>query len=203
MQGIGNNDESPVGYYIPIAQSNVGNFVNIAVRTHGDPVAMAPSLRAAVASLDNDLALYDVRSMDLVIREQTWFYTVFGTFFGAFGLSALVLASAGLYGVMSFAVTQRTREMSVRSALGAQGHQLIGLVMRRSTIQLAIGLVLGVSIALAASEPLRVVLYNVDPHDPLVFGIVVIALALSGLAASFIPARRVTKVDPAVALSAE
>jgi ABC-type antimicrobial peptide transport system permease subunit len=203
MQGVGNNDQSPVGYYIPIAQSTVGNFVNIAVRTHSDPTAMAPALRSAVASLDNDLALYDIRSMDTVIRERTWFYTVFGTFFGAFGVSALVLAAAGLYGVMSFSVTQRTREMSVRSALGAQGHQLIGLVMFRSTIQLAIGLVLGVLIAFAAAEPLRVVLYYVDPHDPVVFTVVVIALALAGLTASFLPARRVTKVDPAVALSAE
>jgi len=114
-----------------------------------------------------------------------------------------VLASAGLYGVMSFAVTQRAREMSVRSALGAQGHQLIGLVMRRSTIQLAIGLFLGVLIALAVSDPLRIVLYYVDPRDPVVFSVVVITLAFAGLAASFIPARRVTKVDPAVALAAE
>ena len=203
MQGVGNNDGSPVGYYIPIAQSTVGNFVNIAVRARGDATAMTSSLRAAVASLDDKLAVYDIRSMDTVIREQTWFYTVFGTFFGAFGLSALVLASAGLYGVMSFAVTQRAREMSVRSALGAQGHQLIGLVMRRSTIQLAIGLVLGVLIALAASDPLRIVLYYVDPRDPVVFSVVVITLALAGLAASFIPARRVTKVDPVVPLSAE
>jgi predicted permease len=203
MQGVGNNDQSPVGYYIPIAQTPVGNFVNIAVRTRADAETMTPALRGAVAALDSDLALYDIRSMETVIREQTWFYTVFGTFFGAFGLAALVLASAGLYGVMSFAVTQRAREMSVRSALGAQGHQLIGLVMRRSTIQLAIGLVLGVLIALAASDPLRIVLYYVDPRDPLVFTLVVIALAVSGLAASFIPARRVTKVDPAVALAVE
>jgi len=203
MQGIGNNDGSPVGVYIPIAQSNVGNSVRIALRTRGDATAMTASLRTAVASLDDKLAVYDIRSMDVVIRERTWFYTVFGTFFGAFGLSALVLASAGLYGVMSFAVTQRAREMSVRSALGAQGHQLIGLVMRRSTIQLAIGLFLGVLIALAVSDPLRIVLYYVDPRDPVVFSVVVITLAFAGLAASFIPARRVTKVDPAVALAAE
>jgi predicted permease len=203
MQGIGNNDQSPVGYYIPIAQSNVGNGVRLAVRTRGEATAMTSALRGAVASLANDLALYDVRSMDTVIRERTWFYTVFGTFFGGFGLTALVLASAGLYGVMSFAVTQRTREMCVRSALGAPGHHLIGLVMFRSTIQLAIGLVLGVVIALFASEPLHIVLYEVDPRDPAVFTAVVIALAATGLAASFIPARRVTKVDPAVALSAE
>ena len=109
MQGVGRNDQSPAGYYIPIAQSDVTNFVSIAVRTRGDAAAMAPALRAAVASLDNDLAVYDVRAMDVVIRQQTWFYTVFGTFFMAFGLTALFLASAGLYGVMSFAVTTARR----------------------------------------------------------------------------------------------
>jgi predicted permease len=203
MQGVGRNDQSPAGYYIPIAQSDVTNFVSIAVRTRGDAAAMTPALRAAVASLDDDLAVYDVRSMDVVIREQTWFYTVFGTFFMAFGLTALFLASAGLYGVMSFAVTQRTRELSVRAALGAQGRQLVGLVMRRSMIQLGVGLVLGVLLALAASSPLRIVLYYVDPRDPAVFAGVVITLAISGLAASFLPARRVTTIDPAVALTAE
>jgi len=203
MQGIGNNDQSPVGYYIPTAQSPVGRGINIAVRTHADAETMTPALRGAIAALDSDLALYDIRAMSAVIREQTWFYTVFGTFFAAFGVAALVLASAGLYGVMSFSVTQRAREMSVRSALGAQGHQLIGLVMRRSTIQLAIGLVLGVLLAFAASDPLRIVLYYVDPRDTAVFVAVVVTLALSGLAASFIPARRVTMVDPIVALTAE
>jgi predicted permease len=203
MQGIGNNGASPAGYYVPFAQSGVGGGVRIALRTHGDESAMTPALRAAVAALDNDLALYDVSSMDVVIRRQTWFYTVFGTFFTAFGLAALFLASAGLYGVMSFAVTQRTRELSVRAALGAQRGQLITLVMRRSLIQLAIGLVLGVGLALAASDPLRIVLYYVDPRDPIVFAIVVLTLALSGLTASFLPARRASSVDPAAALAAE
>jgi predicted permease len=203
MQGIGNTGASPAGYYVPFAQSGVGGNVRIALRTRGDEAAMTPALRAAVAAIDGDLALYDVSPLEVVIRRQTWFYTVFGTFFTAFGLAALFLASAGLYGVMSFAVTQRTRELSVRAALGARRGQLITLVMRRSMIQLAIGLVLGVALALAASEPLRIVLYYVDPRDPVVFAIVVLTLALSGLTASFLPARRAASIDPAAALAAE
>ena len=89
-----------------------------------------------MTSLDPDLAIYEIEHDAPVIDRQTWFYTVFGTFFMAFGFCALFLAAAGLYGVMSFAVTQRTREMGVRSALGARGAQLILLVMRRSVVQL-------------------------------------------------------------------
>ena len=121
----------------------------------------------------------------------------------AFGFCALFLAAAGLYGVMSFSVTQRTREMGVRSALGARGAQLILLVMRRSVVQLAIGLFLGLALALLASGALQPVLYKVNPRDAAVFAGVVATLALASLAASYQPARRVTKHDPVVALAVE
>src|SRR5687768_8345122 len=203
MEGIGNSNANPAGYYIPIAQSDVANGVRIALRTRGDAASLTPLLRAALASLDPELAIHEVSSLRRVIERQTWFYTTFGTFFMAFGICALLLAAAGLYGVMSFAVTQRTREMGVRSALGAQGSQLIGLVMRRSVIQLAIGMVLGLLLALGASGALQPVLYHVDPRDPFVFVAVVVTLAVVALAASFLPARRVTRIDPVTALATE
>jgi len=203
MEGIGNNNASPVGYYIPIAQSDVANGVRIAVRTRGDAAPVTPLVRSAVTSLDSDLAIYDVSSLRRVIDRQTWFYTTFGTFFMAFGICALFLAAAGLYGVMSFAVTQRTREMGVRSALGAQSRQLMSLVMRRSVIQLAIGLVLGLGIALLASGSLQPVLYKVDPRDSTVFAVVVLTLAVVSIVASLLPARRVTRIDPVTALAVE
>src|SRR5205823_737516 len=121
----------------------------------------------------------------------------------AFGICALFLAAAGLYGVMSFAVTQRTREMGVRSALGAQGHQLILLIMRKSVIQLVVGLFLGLLLAVLASGALQPVLYRVNPRDTIVFVSVVVTLGLVSLVASFLPARRVTSVDPVLALAAE
>ena len=201
MEGIGNNNASPIGYYIPIAQSDVGNAVRIAVRTRGEPAAMTSLVRAAVASLDADLAIYEVNTMRWVIDRQTWFYRVFGTFFMVFGVCALLLAAVGLYGVMSFAVTQRTREMGVRSALGAQGSQLIFLVMRKSVVQLSVGLVLGLGLALLASGALQPVLYHVNPRDTAVFIAVTATLAVASLAASFLPARRVTKIDPVLALA--
>ena len=203
MEGIGNNNASPVGYYIPIAQSDVANRVRIAVRTTGDPAAATASLRGAVATLDGDLALYEIATMRSVIDRQTWAYTVFGTFFMAFGFCALFLASAGLYGVMSFSVTQRTREMGVRSALGASGRALIVLIMRRSVAQLAIGLGLGVGLALLGSGALQPILYHVDPRDATVFAAVAATLACVSLVASLLPARRVTKIDPVLALASE
>lgn len=203
MEGIGNNNASPVGYYIPIAQSDVANGVRIAVRTNGDPASATPFIRSAVASLDPDLAIYEINTLRWVIDRQTWFYTVFGTFFMAFGFCALFLAAAGLYGVMSFSVTQRTREMGVRSALGARGVQLILLVMRRSVVQLAVGMFLGLALALLASGALQPVLYKVNPRDGAVFAGVIATLAVASLAASFLPARRVTKIDPVVALAVE
>ncbi len=203
MEGIGNNNASPVGYYIPIAQSDVANGVRIAVRTRGEPAGMTSFMRSAVASLDPDLALYQISTMRLIIDRQMLFYTIFGTFFMTFGVCALFLAAAGLYGVMSFAVTQRTREMGVRSALGAQGRSLVLLVMRKSMIQLAIGLTLGMVLALLASGALQPVLYRVSPRDVTVFLGVVATLALASLLASFLPARRVTRIDPVVALGTE
>jgi predicted permease len=203
MQGIGNNNASPVGYYIPIAQSDVANGVRIAVRTRGDAAGMTPLIRAAVTALDPNLAIYEISTMRAVIDRQTLFYTVFGTFFMAFGFCALFLAVAGLYGVMSFAVTQRTREMGVRSALGAPGGQLILLIMRKSLYHLAIGLFLGLGIALLASGFLQPVLYHVDPRDPVVLVTVLVALASASVFASFLPAYRVTKIDPVSALATE
>jgi ABC-type antimicrobial peptide transport system permease subunit len=149
------------------------------------------------------LAIYQVLSMKEVIRIQSWFYTVFGTFFMAFGCIALFLAVAGLYGVMSFAVSQRTREMGIRMALGAQGMQLVRLTMRRGVFQLALGLVIGFVLALLAVDPLQVILYKVESRDPIVLVTVLFSLAGAGLLASLLPAHRVTKINPVVALTVE
>ena len=141
--------------------------------------------------------------MHSVIERQTLFYTIFGTFFMAFGLCALFLASAGLYGVMSFTVTQRTRELGVRSALGANGGALIVLIMRKSVAQLAIGLALGLGLAFLASGALQPILYHVNPRDAAVFAAVVATLAGVSLIASLLPAKRVTTIDPVLALASE
>jgi len=203
MQGMGNNNQSPAGFYIPIPQTDVGNFVSIALRTRGAPLAIAPEVRAAVVSLDADLAIFDVMSMNGVIDRQTWFYSIFGTLFLAFGISALFLAAAGLYGVMSFTVTQRTREIGIRVALGARAGQLIMLVARRAAFQIAFGLLLGLGLGVLLVGPLGPLLFEVDPRDAVVYGSVLTTLALTGMLASYLPARRSTVIDPVKALTAE
>ena len=121
----------------------------------------------------------------------------------AFGVAALFLASVGLYGVMSFAVARRTQEMGIRMAMGAQGGELVKLMMKKGIVQLAVGLVIGLGIAALAAGPLQFVLFEVNARDPVVFGAVVAVLAAVGVLASFIPARRVTTVDPVTALTPE
>ena len=203
MEGFGNATESPAGYYLPVAQSDVGGAVNVAVRTRGQLAGVASALRSAVASIDPDLAISDVRSMQAVIDRQVMFYSVFGTFFLAFGAAALFLAAAGLYGVMSFSVTRRTRELGIRSALGARGGQLLLLVMRKAIVQSVVGLTLGLALGLLAARPLAPLLYRVSPRDPFVLATVVAALATTGLFTGLVATRRVTRLDPVAALGAE
>ena len=201
MEGIGANNESPIGYYIPISQTGVGNTVNLAVRTEvADPLSVAPAVRKAVADVDRNLPVFRVMGMEDVIAQNTWFYRVFGTLFMAFGFCALFLAAVGLYGVMSFAVGSRRHEMGVRLALGATGRGLTSLVMRRGVIQTAIGMAIGLGFAVLISAPLQVVLYNVDARDPIVFGVIVLTLGITGAIASFVPAKRVSRVDPVTVL---
>ncbi len=201
MQGIENVTASPAGYYIPIAQNEVGFSVDIAVRKRAGAADIVRELRAAVAALDADLALYDVRPIQDIIDQQTLFYTAFGSFFFAFGVAGLFLAAAGLYGVMSFAVTQRTREFGIRSALGATGGQLVLLVMRKAIVQSVIGVIFGVALGLLATKPLQPFIYEGDPRDPLVLAMVVVGLLSTGVLTGLVATWRVTRLAPVVALA--
>jgi predicted permease len=203
MEGIGNQEGSPAGYYFPVSQSPMGTLVSIAIRARRSPMSITPDVRAAVESLDANLPIYEVLSMEEVIESETWLYWLFGTLFMVTGFVALFLAAVGLYGVMSFAVSRRTQEMGIRMALGADGPSLVRLVMRRGVVQLGIGLTLGIGLAALAATPLQIILYNVNARDLGVFGLVALALAATGLLASFVPAKRVTRVDPVAALTAE
>jgi len=203
MQGMDSPSADPSGFYVPIAQSRTGSVVSFALRARGEPTARISDARAAVRSLDPDLPIFDVMTMDDALWRETWHYHLFGTLFTAFGVAALFLASVGMYGVMSFAVTRRTHEMGVRMAMGADGPQLVWLVLRRGIVLLASGLGIGLALAALLATPLQGVLFGVRAHDPVVFGTVVASLALVGLAATLVPANRVTRVNPAAALGSE
>ncbi|HEX6536987.1 MAG TPA: ABC transporter permease [Gemmatimonadaceae bacterium] len=187
----------------PLAQHH-SNFVSLVVRASGgDPMAFTPAVRQAVASLDPDIPLYWVYSMERALERPTWFYRVFGTMFMLFGVVALFLASIGLYAVMAFSVSRRARELGIRMALGARGADVVRLVLRQGVVQLAIGMIAGLGIAAAVSRLMHMILFDVEPRDPLIFAGVVAVLSAAGLLACLIPARRATLVDPAVALRAD
>jgi predicted permease len=189
-------------FYVPLAQ-NHSSFASIAVRATGNPLAITAPVRQAVASLNPDIPIYWVYSMEEAFARPTWFIRVFGTMFMIFGLIALFLASVGLYAVMSFAVSRRVREVGIRMALGAQGRDVVRMIFGQGAWQLGVGLVLGLGLAAGVAQLMTVILFDVEPRDPAIFGSVVLVLATAGLAACLMPARRATLVDPLVALRAE
>lgn len=200
---VGNPDDPrPPLLLRPFAQAR-SQFAYIAARTGGDPMALTPAVREAVASLNPDIPIYWPMTLRQAAAQNLWFVRVFGTMFAIFGLVALFLASIGLYAVMSFAVSRRTREMGIRMALGATPGRVIRLVFSSGAWQLGIGMTIGMALAAGISRLLTVILYDVQPLDPVVFGGVAFTLGATGALACLIPARRATRVDPSEAMRVE
>ena len=194
----GDADQQAV--YIPVAQGSA-RFMSVVGRVNGgDAMLLSQSVREAVLAVDADLPIYFVQTLQQAIDDSNWFYLVFGTLFMVFGGAALFLAAVGLYGVMSTSVRQRTREMGVRMALGAQVGDVRGLVMKQGLLQLAIGLLLGLALAVGVSSLLQMILFEVDPRDPVIFVVIGTVLSLTAATACMIPAVRATRVDPMHAL---
>ena len=189
-------------YYAPLQQHH-SSFASMAVKTAGAPMALTGAVREAVAQLNADIPIYRTYTMDEALARPTWYIRTFGTMFMIFGFAALFLASLGLYAVMSFAVRRRTREVGIRMALGAQAGQVVGLIFRQGAWQVGVGIALGLVLAATLAKYTQVILFDVKPRDPAIFGGVVLVLAAVGLGACLVPARRATRVDPLVALRAE
>ena len=185
--------------FLPFSQSFT-NFASMTVRVAGAPMTITPQVRAAIATLDSDLPIYWVYSMEEALARPTWFVRVFGTMFMIFGLIALFLAGIGLYAVMAFSVSRRTREVGIRMALGASGGNVVAMIFRQGMVQIGSGLALGLLLAAGVSRLLSIILFDVEPRDPQIFGGVVAVLAAAGLLACLIPARQATAVSPMVAL---
>jgi predicted permease len=192
----------PEQAYVPLAQGYPWGM-SLAVKTRGDPLALAPLMRDAVAGLDPDQPMYEVDSMDDVVRKSTWAFKVMGATFSAVGLIALLMSAVGLYGVMAFSVSRRAKEMGIRMALGADSGNLVRLVLRKGVYQIGIGIVLGLALGAALSRPLQMVSFRVSPNDPIVYATVVMTLVLTGLLACLVPALRATRVNVVDALRAE
>jgi predicted permease len=186
--------------YVPHRQT-VPSGAALIVRSRLDPAAVMNAVRREVQALDPDQPVFAVRTIEQQMAEATWPYRIFGTLFAVFALIALVLSAVGLYAVMAYSVTQRTAEIGVRMALGADGRRVSWLVLRRGLVQLAIGLSLGLVGAYVASQVLGELLAGgVTPHDPVTFAAISIILIAVAVAACVIPAHRASRIDPIVAL---
>ena len=185
--------------YVPLAQSPWSSVV-VALATPGAPESLARPLRDALAALDPDLPARNVRPYAAALHEYTWGLEVIGRLFTAFGAAALFLAAVGVYGVMAFAVSRRTREIGIRMALGASRGRVLLMVLGQGARQLALGAALGLGLALSLSHLLGAALVDVRPTDPATYGAVLCTLGVAGLAACLWPARRASRMDPAGAL---
>jgi predicted permease len=194
--------QSKLQVYVPAARLPYRTFAFL-VRTEGPPAAAAAGARRELRALDSTLPTFDVRTMDEVRRYTTWAQRLWASLFGSFGTLALVLAAVGVYGVMAYTVSQRTREIGIRMALGARGGDIVRRVVGEGAVLAGAGVALGMIGALGAARLMRGVLYGVAPVDPFAFLFIPLLLGGVALLACWLPARRASRVDPMVALRSE
>jgi predicted permease len=173
------------------------------LRTAADPQAILPAIREVVAQVNTNLPLFDVKTESQQIDRLLFQERLVARLSGFFGLLALLLASVGLYGLLSYEVSRRTREIGIRVALGAQAGSVLKLVLRQGIVLVVVGAAVGIGVALGVTRYLSSMLYDVHANDPLTIIAVAVLLTLVALAACYIPARRATRVDPLVALRYE
>jgi putative ABC transport system permease protein len=187
--------------YLPFSQVPAP-LICIAIRAP-DPAGLARSAQRAVWAVDKDQAVSFVMSMQELVSESLAPQRVITALLGIFAAMALLMATVGIYGVISFSAAQRTREIGVRMALGASSRALLRLLVGQGLVPVAAGLVLGLAGSFGLMRFVASLLYGVRPQDPLILALVSIVLTAAALAASFIPARRATRVEPLVALRHE
>ena len=188
--------------YVAIQQRYSSGFT-LHVRTAGDPRLLQQALRRAFERVDPNLPFNDVRTFAENMGAVTFVQNMGASMLAAFGLLALVLAAIGLYGVLSYSVAQRTREMGVRIAIGASRRDVLALVVGKAMRLTAIGLGVGIVLAAGAGVLLRSQIFGVSPLDPVTFVVVIVLLAAVAFVAAWLPARRAARVDPIIALQAE
>jgi len=196
--------EEPRPYmYLALSQDYGGEFATLLVRTTGDPAAALPAVRATVREVDPDMSPWGAQPMTSLVSFAVLPAKFAAVMFGLLGLLALVLASAGLYGVMSYAVTQRTHEIGVRMAIGARHGDVVRLVLRRGIVLTGIGLTIGLVLSLLSSHLLSALLYDISATDLMTFVCVSLLLLGVALLASYLPARKAARVNPIIALRYE
>src|SRR5262249_35397228 len=190
------------GMLLPAAQNYVSDL-SLHLRSAGDPALLVESVRRELRALDPQLPATRIRTLEEQRRNSLYSERVTALLLSAFGGLALLLAALGIYGAMAYAVTQRTREVGIRMALGARGGDVLRLMLRQGAWLIVAGVALGLAGAFAATRLIRSFLYQVSATDPLTFVAAPLLLAGVALLACYVPARRATKVDPMVALRCE
>jgi predicted permease len=198
--GLEGEDKPTV--YIPQADL-VYPFMNLVVRTKGDPLSLATAVRKEIQAIDAEQPVANVRTMEDWLADSVGRARFSAGLLGAFSLVALLLAAVGIYGVMSYAVAQRTHEIGVRVALGAQGRDILRMVFGHGLTLAGIGLAAGLVGAFALTRLMSSLLYQVSATDPLTYAAISAFLLLVALLACYVPARRAMKVDPMTALRYE
>jgi predicted permease len=209
--GPGNDPKAAIEaqFYYPMMQlppklmALVADAVAVVLRTHDDPAAIMPSVRRAVAQLDPNEIIYAVDTMDGVIARSFAARRLSMILLAAFAALALVLSCIGIYGVISYLVGERTREIGVRMALGAQRSDVLRLVLGQGARMALVGVVAGIALASGLTRLMSAQLYGVSPRDPFTFAAVALVLIFVALAACYIPARRAASIDPTEALRAQ
>jgi putative ABC transport system permease protein len=194
--------DTPIQAYLPLAHEPSRSLA-IVVRTAGDPAALGPALEGVVQQLNKDLPLFQIRTMDDMLGTSIARQRMSMLVFVVFAVVALTLASVGLYGVVAHGVTERTHEIGVRIALGAEQRHVLGLVMRQGLSMALVGTAIGVAGSVALSRWIQGLLFGVTATDPITMGAVVATLLAVALVACYVPAWRATRVDPTTALRAE
>ncbi len=173
------------------------------VRTRSNPSQAVASVRHAVWELDPDLPLFDIQTLDTLLAQVRWNFFFPGSIFAVFASIALVVSAVGLYAVTAYSVTQRTREIGVRMALGARPLHVLALIGWGVCVRILVGLVIGMAGALAVGRLMRALLARTSPNDPITMIVVAALMVAVALGACFFPARRAMRLDPAMALRHE
>jgi predicted permease len=195
-------DAAPPTMFVPYTQTRVGNAA-FEVRTRSAPAAVTGAVREAVRQIDQNLPVMDVSTQLEQVEMRFQQEKFFAQAYTLFGIVALLLASLGLFGLMSYNVARRTNEIGIRMALGAQRRDVLHLVMRESMILVIVGVAAGLALALFASRFIATLLYGVPPTDVLALALAILVMLVVSAVAGYIPARRASRVDPMVALHYE
>jgi len=188
--------------YVPHAYREYRDLA-VAIRTAGDPSSLIPAVRNAIHVVDAAQPIANVWTMRQAVRDSLAQRRLVLTLVGVFAAAALLLVALGIYGVTANSVTERTRELGIRVALGADPQRVLGAVLVEPTRLVALGLALGVGGTLVSRSVMRKMLYDVSPTDPITLAAVAIGLLLVAVLASYLPARRATRVDPMIALRSD